>query len=94
MAMQAPITGAIKRALNLTAALNEIGTADCATTSPLKLSRCDRAWLGNLIDALIGVLDNADGDADREHDDLDRCLTGDDGPVQAPALDRLWRNAA
>ncbi len=94
MAMKAPIIGALKRAPNLNTLLTKIGAADTAYVAPLNLSRSDRAWLGELIETLIGVLDQADGDADREHDDLDRCTAGEDGPAASPELDLLWRDAA
>ena len=94
MAMQAPITGAYKRAPNLDAVLTQIGATDTMSAAPLDLSRSNRAWLSNLIETLINVLDHADGDADREHDDLDRCTAGEDGPTNAPEIDRLWKDAA
>lgn len=94
MAMQAPITGAFHCAPNLRAIMTQIEAADTASTAPLNLSRYDRAWLGDLVETLIAVLDCADGDADREHDDLDRCLAADDGPVRDPQLDALWSAAA
>lgn len=94
MAMQAPITGVFKRAPNLSMILTRIGTAQNASAATLALSRSDRAWLGDVIETLIGVLDYADGDADWEHDDLDRCTAGEDGPAFAPAIDLLWRDAA
>ena len=94
MAMQAPITGAFKRAPNLSMILTQIGAADNASAAPLALSRSNRAWLADLIDMLIAVLDHADGDADREHDDLDRCTAGEDGSATAPELDLLWKDAA
>ena len=94
MAMQAPITGAFKRAPNLTVLLAHIGATNTALAAPLIISQSDRAWLGNLIETLIGLLDHADGDADREHDDLDRCTAGEDGPATATELDLFWKDAA
>jgi hypothetical protein len=94
MAMHAPITGAFQRAPKLSAMLTQIGAAAPTSGATLNLTQSDRAWLGELIETLIGVLDHADGDTDREPDDLDRCLAGEDGPARAPALDLLWSNAA
>ena len=94
MATQPPIMGTFKRAPNLAEFLAHIGATDTASAAPLIISRSDRAWLGELIETLIRVLDHADGDADCEHDDLDRCTAGEDGPAIATALDLLWKDAA
>lgn len=61
---------------------------------PLTLARADRARIDDLIEGLIALLDQADGDPDLEDSDLDRCTAGEDGPKFAPAFDRLWRDAA
>lgn len=92
MAIHALTTGSAKRAPNLSAIMTQFGPISGA--APLDLSRADRAWIGELIETLIAVLDHADGDADREHDDLDRCLAADDGPARDPQLDVLWSDAA
>lgn len=94
MAMQAPITGAFQRAPKLSELLTQIGAAGPTSGAALKLTQSNRAWLGELIEALIGVLDYADGDDDHEHGDLDRCTAGEDGPAAAPQIDLLWRDAA
>lgn len=94
MAVHAHNTGPLKHAPNLTKLLTQIGAVNTASVAPINLSRSDRAWLGELIETLICVLDHADGDADREHDDLDRCTAGEDGPATAPELDLLWKDAA
>lgn len=64
------------------------------SVAPAALDRVDRIRIGNLIEALIGLLDQAAGDPDMEDGDLDRCTAGEDGPVSDPRIDRLWRNAA
>ena len=61
---------------------------------PLPLARADRARIDDLIEGLIALLDQADGDPDLEDSDLDRCTAGEHGPNLAPAFDRLWRDAA
>lgn len=50
--------------------------------------------IGNLIEALIGLLDQAAGDPDMEDGDLDRCTAGEDGPIADARLDSLWQNVA
>ena len=65
-----------------------------ALAATVPLSRGDRARIGGLIERLIALLDQDDGDADMEDGDLDRCIAGEDGPTIDPAFDRLWRNAA
>ncbi len=61
---------------------------------PLTLARADRARIDDLIEGLIALLDQADGDPDLEDSDLDRCTAGEDGPKISRAFDRLWRDAA
>jgi hypothetical protein len=63
-------------------------------SAPAALDRIDRVRIGNLIEALIGLLDQAAGDPDMEDGDLDRCTAGEDGPVSDARLDTQWRNAA
>ena len=63
-------------------------------SAALPLGRAVRARIGGLIEVLIALLDQAAGDPDMEDGDLDRCLAAEDGPPIAPALDRLWRDAA
>lgn len=64
------------------------------SAAPATLDRVDRIRIGNLIETLIGLLDQAAGDPDMEDGDLDRCTAGEDGPVSDPRIDTLWRNAA
>lgn len=63
-------------------------------TAPLALTRAKRVRIGELIEALITLLDQDDNDPDMEDSDLDRCTAGEDGPKIAPGFDRLWRDAA
>lgn len=68
--------------------------AAAPTATPTALTRAQRAQIGELIETLIALLDQDDGDPDMEDGDLDRCTAGEDGPKIAPAFDRLWRDAA
>lgn len=95
MALHAHITGAPMRAPILDDVLTRFGnTSSNAPATPLRLSPANRAWIGDMIETLLAVLDHADGDPDLEDSDLDRCLAGEDGPKIAPAFDAKWRDAA
>jgi hypothetical protein len=94
MASRAHITGAPTRAPIFVNIMTQIGAAGPSPATPLNLSPANRAWIGDMIETLIAILDHADGDTDMEHGDLDRCLAGEDGPPIAPAFDAQWRAAA
>lgn len=94
MATVALITGAPMRAPILPAMLARFEATAGTPALPLKLSRADRAWIGDMIETLIAVLDHADGDPDMEAGDLDRCTAGEDGPVIDRAFDAQWSAAA
>lgn len=49
------------------------------SAAPAAPDRVDGIWIGNLIEALIGLLDQAARDPDMEDGDLDRCTAGEDG---------------
>lgn len=68
--------------------------AAAQTGATFPLTRADRARIGGLIETLIALLDQDDGDPDMEDGDLDRCTAGEDGPKVDAGFDRLWRNAA
>ncbi len=94
MASRALTTGALTRAPIFANIMTQIGAAGTVPGTPLALSPANRAWIGDMIETLIGVLDHAAGDSDLEDGDLDRCLAGEDGPPIAPAFDAQWRAAA
>lgn len=88
----------MKAALQRKAALGLVSEGEvfalAKSSAPIALDRVDRIRIGNLIEALIGLLDQAAGDPDMEDGDLDRCTAGEDGPVSDARLDTQWRNAA
>lgn len=94
MASYALTTGAQTHAPILETVLTRFGSCAANPATPLYLSRASRAWIGDMIETLIAVLDHASGDPDLEDGDLDRCLAGEDGPPIAPAFDAQWRAAA
>jgi len=94
MASHALTTGALTRAPISANIMTQIGAAGTVPRTPLVLSPANRAWIGDMIETLIAVLDHAAGDPDLEDSDLDRCLAGEDGPLIAPAFDAQWRAAA
>ncbi len=94
MASRALTTGALTRAPIFANIMTQIGAAGTVPGTPLALSPANRAWIDDMIETLIGVLDHAAGDPDLEDGDLDRCLAGEDGPPIAPAFDAQWRAAA
>ena len=53
------------------------------SVAPAALDRFDGIRIGNLIEALFGLLNQAAGDPDLEDGDLDRCTAGEGGPMQA-----------
>ncbi len=65
-----------------------------APAAPAALDRVDGIRIGNLIEALFGLLNQAAGDPDLEDGDLDRGTAGEDGPIAEARLDPLWQNAA
>lgn len=79
MATHAYTTGAPKRAPILETVLARFGASTASPATPLKLSRANRAWIGDLIEVLLAVLDQADGDTDLEASDLDQCLADHHG---------------
>lgn len=58
------------------------------------LDRVDGIRIGNLIEALFGLRNQAAGDPDLEDGYLDRCTADEDGPIAGARLDTLWQNAA
>lgn len=94
MAVHALTTGAATRAPILETVLTQFGACAASPATPLRLSAANRAWIGDMIETLIAVLDHAAGDPDLEDTDLDRCLAGEDGPLIAPAFEAQWRAAA
>lgn len=94
MAVHALTTGAPTRAPILDTVLTQIGACGASPATPLHLSSATREWLGDMVETLLAILDHADGDADLEDGDLDRCLAGEDGPPIVPAFDAQWRAAA
>ncbi len=64
------------------------------SVAPAALDRVDGIRIGNLIEAWIGLLNQAAGDRDLEDGDLDRGTAGEDGPIAEARLDPLWQNAA
>ena len=74
MAVHAPITGARRRASILDTVLAQFEASNAASPGlPLKLSRTNRAWIGDVIETLIAILDHAGGDRNLEPDELDQC---------------------
>ena len=57
------------------------------------LDRVDGIRIGNLIEALFGLRNQAAGDPDLENGHPDRCTAGEDGPIADARLDTLWQNA-
>ncbi|WP_156359689.1 hypothetical protein [Sphingomonas sp. Leaf28] len=51
------------------------------SVAPAALDRVDGIRIGNLIEALFGLLNQAAGDPDSEDGDLDRGTAGEDGPI-------------
>ncbi|MBD8548971.1 hypothetical protein [Sphingomonas sp. CFBP 8760] len=94
MAVHALITGAPTRAPILDTVLTQIGACGAFPATPLHLSSATREWLGDMVETLLAILDHADGDADLEDGDLDRCSAGEDGPKVDAAFDLLWKDAA
>lgn len=94
MAVHALITGAPTRAPILDTVLARFESCTLSPATPLHLSSATREWLGDMVETLLAILDHADGDADLEDGDLDRCLAGEDGPPIAPGFDAQWRAAA
>ncbi len=88
MATHAPITGASFRAPNLLSALVPMLAGGGELAALAALSRPARTQVADLIETLIDMLDQADGDPDVEDDDDDRCLACDDGggPVKVTAI--------
>ena len=64
------------------------------SATPTALDRVDGIRIGNLIEALIELLDQSAGDPDMEDGDLDCCTAGEDGPIANARLDTLCQNAA
>ena len=64
------------------------------SVAPAALDRVDGIRIGNLIEAWIGLLNQAAGDQDLEDGDLDRGTAGEDGPIAEARLDPLRQNAA
>lgn len=64
------------------------------SVAPAALNRVDGIRIGNLIEALFGLLNQAAGDPDLEDGDLDRGTAGEDGSIAEARLDPLWQNAA
>jgi hypothetical protein len=64
------------------------------SVAPAALDRVEGIRIGNLIEALFGLLNQAAGDPDLEDGDLDRGTAGEDNPIAEARLDPLWRNAA
>lgn len=77
-----------------TAVATLVREGELFAAASLDLTRAGRARVGNLIETLIALLDQAAGDPDLEDGDLDRCTAGEDGPIRDPRIDVLWRNAA
>ena len=71
MASRALTTGALTRAPIFANIMTQIGAAGTVPGTPLALSPANRAWIGDMIETLIGVLDHAAGDSDLEDGDLD-----------------------
>lgn len=94
MAVYTLTTGATTRAPILETVLTQIGACGAFPATPLHLSSTTRAWLGDMVETLLAILDHADGDADLEDGDLDRCTAGEDGPKVDAAFNLLWRDAA
>ena len=94
MASHALTTGAPRRAPILETVLTQFEASAASPATPLVLPRATRAWIGDMIETLIAVLDHAGGDPELEDGDLDRCTAGEDGPARAPAFDQLWKDAA
>ncbi len=63
------------------------------SAAPAVPDRVNGIWIGNLIEALIGLLDQAARDPDMEDGDLDGCTAGEDGPIADARLNTLWQNA-
>ncbi|MEG3083571.1 hypothetical protein U1707_07955 [Sphingomonas sp. PB2P12] len=61
------------------------------SVAPAALDRVDGIRIGNLIEALFGLLNQAAGDPDLEDGDLDRGTAGEDGPIAEARLDPLGR---
>lgn len=94
MAVHALITGAPTRAPILYTVLARFESCTSLPATPLHLSSATRAWLGDMVETLLAILDHADGDAELEDGDPDRCLAGEDGPLLAPSFDAQWRAPA
>ena len=64
------------------------------SVAPAGLDPVDGIRIGNLIEALFGLLNQAAGDPDLIDGDLDRGMAGEDGLIADARLDTLWQNAA